>query len=457
MATSILLVDDDPDYLDVLKEKLRRSGYPDADREADPVRAARRLESGASYDLVLIDIHMPEMDGFELLQRIKAACPRTECIMVTAVNEARVAVECLRKGAYDYLVKPVTQDDLVLALTRTLERKRLLDILALEKGQARPELDNPAPFKPILTRSPRMRKVLKEAELHAGSPVPVLITGQSGTGKELLARAIHDASPRAEAPFIPVNMAAVSGGLFEAEFFGHAKGAFTGAGQARAGYLQAAHQGTLFLDEIGNLPPELQGKLLRVLQDGEYRPVGESRARKVDVRVIAATNEDLGQLMARKQFRPDLYYRISGSWLHLPSLKERSEDIPLLAEKFLQEISGNAGKPGSLDPDAACLLMNYAYPGNVRELRSILHSAFNLARGGPLSVAALPAHLRQNPLPAECLNLDEAEHSRPLAEVERVHILKIYGHTGENKSQAARILGIGLNTLRRKLKAYGQA
>jgi len=455
MHTSLLLVDDDPDYLDVLKEKLRLSGYRDVDTEFDAAAAARKLENGAAYDVVFIDIHMPEMDGFELLQRIKAARPRIECIMVTAVNEARVAVECLRKGAYDYLVKPVTRDDLVLALNRTLERKRLLDILALEKGQARPELDNPVPFAPIITRSPGMLKVLKEAELHAGSHVPVLITGESGTGKEMLARAIHGASPRAEFPFIPVNMAAVAGGLFEAEFFGHARGAFTGAGSARAGYLQNAHQGSLFLDEIGNLPLELQGKLLRVLQDGEYRRLGESRARRVDVRVIAATNVNLERAMAQKRFRPDLFYRINGSWLHLPPLRERTGDIPLLAERFLEEFAGDGGKPGRLDPDAACLLMKYAYPGNVRELRSILQSALNLARGGTLGMAALPPRLRQHPMPAECRDINGDQTLDTLAEVERNHILKVYSRAGENKSRTARILGIGLNTLRRRLKAYG--
>ena len=231
--------------------------------------------------------------------------------MVTAVNNLRVAVRCLRKGAYDYLVKPISEEDLVFSPRRT-PKKRLLEILDIEKGRDLPVLSHPEAFQAILTRSPALLRLLKEAELHADSDVPILITGESGTGKELLARAVHAASPRARYPFMPVNMAAVSGGLFEAEFFGHTRGAFTGAEKERMGYLKHANHGTLFLDEIGNLPQEMQGKLLRVLQDGEYTPVGSSFSQKVDVRIVAATNEDLEELISGKRFRKDLYNRIRG-------------------------------------------------------------------------------------------------------------------------------------------------
>ncbi|MEJ2655861.1 MAG: sigma-54 dependent transcriptional regulator, partial [Desulfobacterales bacterium] len=315
-----------------------------------------------------------------------------------------------------------------------------------------PRLKNAEPFKPIITRSPKVIRILKEAELHAGSDVPLLITGESGTGKELLAWAIHKASPRAGATFTPVNMASLTAGLFEAEFFGHTKGAFTGAQDHRRGYLEYTHHGTLFLDEIGNLKPELQGKLLRVLQDGEYFKLGASSQQKVDVRFIAATNENLEKLMAKKAFRKDLYYRIRGGWLHLPPLRERKEDILLLADKFLKDY---AGKDGMIADDAACLLMEYDYPGNIRELKSIVQSAVNLAQGKPVTADMLYGHLKRPRSISRCRTPSTSEKISPLSEIEKSHIIKVYDLTDQNKSQTARLLGIGLNTLRRKLKSYG--
>jgi len=374
--------------------------------------------------------------------------------MVTAVNEARVAVECLNKGAYDYLVKPISQEDLLFSMKRTLERKRLLDILDIEKSATLPRLINTENFKPIVTRSEKVLKVLKEAELHAGSDVPILIAGESGTGKELLARAIHATSPRSSFPFTPVNMANLSGSLFEAEFFGHTKGAFTGAEKSRVGYLEHSNKGTLFLDEIGNLPIEIQGKLLRVLQDGEYLKLGTSSHRTADVRFIAATNESLDKLIARKLFRKDLYYRIRGGWLHLPPLKERRKDIPLLVDKFLHEYS-SPNKNYGVEEEAMCLLMEYDYPGNIRELRSIIQSAVNLAQKRPISPAFLPDHLKKRKLMSRCRKDSDSASIASLAQIEKSHIVKVYRHTGRNKSQTARLLGIGLNTLRRKLRSYG--
>ena len=227
MDSTIILVDDDPDFLDTLKKRLINSGFKKIFTEEDSVKAASLFEKGEVFDIAMIDMTMPGLGGIELLEVIKNTSPRTECIMVTAVNEARVAVECLNKGAYDYLVKPISQEDLVFSIKRTLERKRLLDILDIEKNKTLPQLINTKPFKPIVTRSQKVLKVLKEAELHAGSEVPILITGESGTGKELLARAIHSASPRSKFPFTPINMASPSASLFDAEFFGHTKGAFT--------------------------------------------------------------------------------------------------------------------------------------------------------------------------------------------------------------------------------------
>jgi transcriptional regulator with PAS, ATPase and Fis domain len=300
-----------------------------------------------------------------------------------------------------------------------------------------------------------MIRILKEAELHATSPFPVLITGESGTGKELLARAIHAASPRSKAPFTPVNMAALNSNLFDAEFFGHTKGAFTGADHDRTGYLEMTNKGTLFLDEIGILPLELQGKLLRVLQNGEYMKLGTSLPRRTDVRIIAATNEDLDQLIDKRMFRKDLYYRIRGAWLHLPPLRERRNDIPLLINELIKRVGGTQRRH-AIDEAALEALMQYDYPGNIRELESILNSALNLAQGQTITMKCLQDHLHQprKSLPREC-HTDEPGMTTTLAEAERCHILKIYAQTGNNKTQSAKILGIGLNTLRRKLRAYG--
>lgn len=456
MTHSFILVDDDRDFLDVLKGHLAASGFRDVRAEDNPEQAAALFENGGAFDIALIDMTMPEMDGMALLDIIKAQSPRTECIMVTAVNEARVAVDCLKKGAYDYIVKPVRQDDLVLSINRALEKKRLLDILDIEKSSGLPRLDRPEPFAPIITRSRNVMKVLKEAELHAASDVPLLITGESGTGKELLARAIHAASPRSRFPFTPVNMASLTAGLFEAEFFGHTKGAFTGAAAERAGHLEHTDRGTLFLDEIADMPFEMQGKLLRVLQDGEYMKLGASRQHKSDVRIIAATNQDVDTLLSRKTFRKDLYYRIRGGWLHLPPLRERRDDIPLLIDHFIGR-SGRDPEAVVLEEEAACLLMAYDYPGNIRELGAIVQSAINLGRGGPIGEGHLPDDLKK---PAAAFRCDERAgvgEMAPLTTVEKRHILKVYAATGENKSKTARILGIGLNTLRRKLKEYGRA
>ena len=453
MPHRFVVVDDDPDYLDIIQRLLREMGMTDITRFHDPLSMATDIENGAFYDLALIDMTMPEMDGMTLLSRIKKISPELNCIMVTAVNEAQVAVQCLKKGAIDYLVKPINPDTLKISINRVLERKRLLNILHTKEGNGRSTLDNPKPFEAIVTRSRKVLLVMREAELHAASNVPVLITGESGTGKELLARAIHSASPRSKAPFTPINMASLTSSLFEAEFFGHTKGAFTGADQARMGYLEHTNKGTLFLDEIGDLPLELQGKLLRVLQDGEFTRLGSSRSQRVDIRIIAATNENLERMIAEKMFRKDLYYRLRVGWLDLPPLRERKEDIELLIGRFLERYYG--GKPNRyVDEEALSLLNGYDYPGNIRELKSIIQSAANLAQAGPITPAHLPDHLRSRKSPPHLLECAPAD-MRTLAEVEKQHIQRMFSLFQGNKSQTARQLDIGLNTLRRKLREYG--
>lgn len=451
MENSIIVIDDDQDFLEIQKRNLINSGFKNVFIEDNPLKVASLYEEGKALDIALIDLTMPEMDGIELLEIIKNNSPETECIMVTAVNEVRMAVQCLHTGAYDYLVKPISLEDLRLSIHRALEHKRLLDILEIKKSTVLPDLIHKESFQPIVTQSQNLLKILKEAELHAQSDVPVLITGESGTGKELLAHAIHAASPRAKFPFTPINMASLTSSLFEAEFFGHTKGAFTGAVNGRVGYLEYTDRGTLFLDEIGNLPFDLQGKLLRALQDGEFIKLGTSKYQHADVRFIAATNQSLEKLMAKEKFRRDLYYRIRGSRLHLPPLRERKDDIPLLINLFLEKDSDLRGDM-PIKEDAMQLLLEYDYPGNIRELKSIIQSAVNLAQGKPISVPSLPDYLRRRKTRRSVSPQSTSPMS--LAQVEEAHILKVYHQMGKNKTRTARQLGIASNTLWRKLKTY---
>ncbi len=453
MDNSILVVDDEQDFIDSVRRGLVTSGFKNVTTETDPRRASEMFEKGIMFDVVLIDVTMPGMNGIELLEVIRSNSPRSECVMVTAVDEARVAVQSLRKGAYDYLVKPISKEDLVSSLNRALERKRLFDILDLGKTQHVPKLKNVEAFKAIVSRSDKVLRILKEAELHAASDVPVLLTGETGTGKELLARAIHASSIRNEFVFTPINMDALTDQLFNAEFFGHTKGAFTGAEKERVGYLEYTHQGTLFLDEIGNLRPELQGKLLRVLQDGEFIKLGTSKPQKTDTRFIAATNKDIERLMSKGQFRKDLYYRLRGGWLHLPPLRDRKDDIPLLLERFLKEYCGERG--ANFEEATLSLLMNYDYPGNIRELKSIIQSAVNLSQGRSIAPRHLPVLIQKIKSKSKTAIPAGAAPIIPLADVEKKHILNTYNQTQKNKSQTAELLGIGVNTLRRKLKSYG--
>ncbi len=455
MNSHVVVVDDDRDYLEILGRKLSRIGFKRVRLEESSVKLAQEVEKGLSFDLALIDMTMPEMDGMALLDKIKVNSPSTECIMVTASNDARIALECLNKGAYDYLVKPVATEDLSLSIKRTLERKRLLGLLDLDKRDDLPTLENAAPFSPIITQSKKVMRILKEAELHAASLVPVLITGESGTGKALLARAIHRASPRAQHPFTPINMVSLSGALFESELFGHTKGAFSGADNGRIGYLEYTHQGTLFLDEISDLPLPLQDKILRVIQDGAFSKLGSPIRQKVDLRIIAASNENLEQLVTQKRFRKDLYNRIRGGWLHLPPLRDRAEDIFPLTRHFLEKYY-DVNRAGFIEKQALETLIRYHFPGNIRELKTILQSAVNQAHGEPIREPHLPLHTTT--ALTSCPENDRQTGRlpiKPLAEVEKAHILDAYARSGANKSKTARSLGIGLNTLRRKLVRYG--
>ena len=455
MTTSILVVDDEPAFLDSVVRMLRLEGYDDLTPVSDPTTVEGLLRQH-SFDVAFLDITMPVMDGLQVLAVIKEHSPATECVMVTANDSIPLVIKAVRTGAYDYLVKPITPDQMVHALDRALERKRLIEALRVRSSRAtRKALDHPEAFAEIVTGDRAMLRLLREAELHAASTIPILITGETGVGKELFTRAIHAASRRARGPFVPVNMLALSPTLFESEFFGHVKGAFTGADRAKTGYLGKATGGTLFLDEIGDLSMEIQGKLLRILQEGEYTPVGDTRSRPADVRFVAATNQDLEKLVQQHKFRKDLFYRLQFAHLPIPPLRDRDDDIALLAEHF---VPADAGGAGALTDEAWDSLRAHPWPGNVRELRGVLEAATNLAAGGAIE----PDHLKlprkkgpartATPTGGVATTVGELE---PLKDVERRHILAVYEAVGNNKSQAARVLEIGLQTMHRKLKAYG--
>lgn len=450
MMTSLLVVDDEETFLHSVVRMLRMKGYTNLTPVSDPVEI-RKLLQNKTFDAALLDMTMPGMDGLELLRIIKEHSPQTECIMVTANENIPSVIKAVKLGAYDYLVKPITPDQLTHSLERALEHKQMIYMLMSQQETAfRESLDNPEAFAEVITCDEGILRLLRETELHAQTDIPVLIVGDTGTGKELLARAIHKASHRVSGPFVAVNMLSLSATLFESEFFGHVKGAFTGAVQTKTGYLGQAQKGTLFLDEIGDLPMDIQGKLLRILQEGEYTPVGKTQPEKADVRFIAATNQDLEKLVQEGKFRRDLYYRLRFAFIRLPRLRERKDDIRLLAAHFLN----SSPRPDvTLSEEAEAMLVCHNWPGNVRELQGVIEAASNLAE----SSVILPVHLN---LPANMTSIPlpdvtaEGSKIEPLAEVERRHILAVYRALNDNKTRAARKLGISLATLQRKLKAY---
>ena len=452
MENSIIAVDDEQDFLQSVMRGLTIGGLKNVHLEVDSRKAAAAFKNGEVFDLALIDINMPDLNGIELLDIIKTTSPSTECIMVSAVDEARTAIDCLKKGAYDYLVKPMSREDLLISVARALERKRLMEILDIRKTNASPKITNIDAFKSTVTQSSEMLRVLREAELHASSDIPILITGETGTGKELLAQTIHAVSPRAKFQFTPINMESLNMQLFESQFFGHTKGAFTGAEKNQVGYLESSDRGTLFLDEIGNLPIDLQGKLLRVLQEGEFITIGSSKPQKVNIRFIAATNADLERMVKQKRFRKDLYYRLKGGWLHLPPLRERKNDIPSLIKHFVIEFCGPDGI--NIEAEVLATLRKYDYPGNIRELKSIIQSTVNLAHGKTITIEHLPKNIPIQEKLSNKSNDIEPKPTLTLKQMEKKYILNVYNKFGKNKSQAARVLGIALNTLKSKLESY---
>jgi DNA-binding NtrC family response regulator len=399
-------------------------------------------------DLMITDLRMPELDGLELLRRIKAERPEVSVIILTGHGTVENAVDAMKEGAVDYLLKPVNLDELQMRVERARQQKSL----ERENLDLRERVDQLYAFENIVGRSPAMLEVFEKVRLVAPTRANVLIYGESGTGKELIANAIHQNSPRRNKPFVKVNCGALPLTLLESELFGHDKGAFTGAINTRRGRFELADGGTLFLDEISETAPEFQVKLLRVLQEGEFERVGGTQTIKVDVRIIAATNKRLDELVRQGKFREDLYYRLKVVEIDLPPLRERPEDIPLLVEYFLEEFSRYYGKPKPrVHPAVLTALQNYHWPGNVRQLRNVLEGAFVMA-AGEITLKHLPPEIHSEQSKDNYVRLPLTSS---LEDAERLLIQAALTYNQGNRAKTARQLGIGRKTLYRKMTQYG--
>ncbi len=438
-AASILVVDDEPAQRQFLRAALR-------DHDVVSVASgeeARQLLSSRSFDLVITDQKMPGMSGIELLGWIKEQAPETPVLILTAYGTIDSAVEAVKRGAEDYLIKPVqSPDELRMTVARTLDKRLLTARDRLYRASQEAE------FPPgVVAESTRMKEVLRLADQVAPQPTSVLLTGESGTGKEVVARYIHRSSPRSEDAFVAVNCAALTESLLESELFGHEKGAFTGATQARQGRFELANGGTLFLDEIGEMTPSLQSKLLRVLQEQTFERVGGTRTISVDVRVIAATNRNLRRALEEHSFRDDLYYRLNVFPIHLPPLRNRREDILPLARYFIQRLAPRMGKSAQeLSRDAETVLLTHSWPGNIRELQNAIERAMIVAGGGRIEAEDLPIPVGSA--------APETPHTGTLAELEKATILSTLERNGGDRRNTARELGISLRTLQYRLKEY---
>lgn len=441
----VLVVDDESGMRHMLRLVLEGAGYQVM--EAACGSEALCLLQGGSFDIILSDIRMPELDGLGLLRQIRQLGIEGTVIMMSAYGSIDTAIECLKQGAYDYISKPFKPDEVILTLRKAEERIRLKQ----ENLRLRQQLSLKNSKHPIIYRSKVMEHLLDLVAQVAASNSPVLITGETGTGKELVARALHRQSERAGRPFVAVNCGAIAPTLVESELFGHARGAFTGAVQQKIGLYEEADGGTLFLDEIGELPLDLQPKLLRVLQEGEVRRVGETRPRKVDVRVLAATARNLREAVANNRFRDDLFFRLAVVELHVPALRERREDIPLLAKHFAADIATREGRPiPVIPPQIDEALAGRFWSGNVRELANFIERAMIFCRGEVLDIGVLPGEMRRREREPE---RDYSLKGAALR-LEKEYIRKALAETNGNRTKAAILLEISLRKLLYKIKEY---
>jgi DNA-binding NtrC family response regulator len=448
----ILVIDDDQAVLNYLNIMLLQTGIYQVATLANSSRAFHELKTN-DYDLLLLDMDMPEVSGLDILKFIKEKNIDIETIVLTGVEDVELAVSAMKLGAFDYLTKPVDNDQLLKIITSVLESRRVRRGATAERAMSRDQLKFAEAFKDIISQNDEMIRMLQMVEKMAQPDNSILIWGESGTGKELIAKAIHRISRRRDQHFVAVNAGTFANELFASEFFGHDKGAFTGASAAKKGFLEEADKGTLFLDEIGELALPIQVKLLRVLQEGEFFRLGSTKNQKVDVRIIAATNKDLLSEMKKGNFRKDLFYRLNMSSVYLPPLRERRGDIPLLCQHFLEKYCEQNQKRILRISDPAMRLLNqYDYPGNVRELMNIINSAVIIEAGTELHKKSLPHYFLENTRLHE--EVPSGQPLQALSEMEKEQIRKVLAHTKGNKSQAAKILGISRVNLLAKVKKY---
>jgi len=450
--TRVLVVDDERSMRELLAIMLRQAGHDVT--VADGGEAAIKALKSDTFDLVITDLRMREVNGLAVLRAAKEQSPQTVVLVITAFASTETAVEAMKLGAYDYLTKPFKVDEIKLTIANALERKRLQDENQALKRQLRRERG----FENFLGKSPQMLDIFETIRKAADSVSTVLITGESGTGKELVARAIHEESPRRNGPFVSINCGAVPETLMESELFGHVKGAFTGAVANTVGLFSAAAGGTLFLDEVTEVPSSVQVKLLRAIQEREIRRVGDTRDIKVDVRLIAASNREVAKAVADGVLREDLFYRLNVIPIHLPPLRERREDIPLLVAHFVRRLSAELGRPvRSVTPEALAILETYRWPGNVRELENVIERALVLGSGDRLDAPGLPPDLRRPrdvqdvavEIPEDGLDLEAT-----LSQIEHRYIQTALARTGGVQTRAAELLRVSLRQIRYKLQKY---
>jgi len=446
---NLLIVDDERSIRDACREIAQSLGFNTF--TADSAEHAYRLLESQGIDAVLLDLRLPGAGGLEALNQVKSRRPDAIVVVVTGYGTVQSAVQAMKNGAYDYVTKPFSLDELKMLLDRVVNHLKL----KTENRMLREKVKSKQGFGSIIGRSPEMEKLYRIIAKAAYSSHPVLILGESGTGKELVARSIHFSGPFRDKPFIPVDCGSLVPTLIESELFGYVKGAFTGAAQAKDGLLSIAEGGTIFLDEVGELPVDLQAKLLRAIQEKEIRPVGSTKRIPINVRILAATNRDLEQDVSQGNFRRDLYFRLNVLSLRIPPLRERRQDIPMLASHFLDRLSRSAGQERTLSDDAMKAMLAYDWPGNVRELENCLERACALTTGPMIHLGDLsPAVSNLN---ASHTRTDGSMGSKiiAMAELEKQTILNAIAQLNGDKLMAARLLGIGKTTLYRKLKEYG--
>lgn len=443
---SILIIDDDEAILDACSQVLEKEGYKT--KGIKDGRGGLKFFKKEFFHIVLLDLKLPGLDGMEILTKIKEETPETPVIIITGYASIDSAVEAMKRGAYDYLAKPFNPEELRVTVKKALGSRKIL----LENLYLRKELESKSEFDMVVGKSKPMEKVLNIIRRVSPTESTVLITGESGTGKELIAREIHKHSPRRNGPFVAVDCGALVETLFESELFGHVKGSFTGAYETKHGRFEVANGGTIFFDEISNISPNIQANLLRVIQEREVTRIGSSKPIKVDVRIVAATNANLTDSVTKGKFREDLFYRLSVVPIHLPSLRERKEDIPLLVKHFLQKYNKRAKRNViSISPPVKKALMEYDWPGNIRELENTIERALVFSKGDEIEMEDLVYHgIRAS---TELWN-PSGEKPRKLEEIEKEYIKAVFQAQNGNKSKTAKILGIDRKTLWAKIKKY---